>query len=107
MLLMLAVRLTATIHYYLRACAPTNILLRRLRTRGGLKWAIPAAVLLVPTYLFVVAIATTVIADGGPGWLNLVMLTCIWNAFKFVGLGALSLPMFLRRATKGRRAAQA
>lgn len=86
MLLMLSVRLASTIHYYLQAFAPTNILLRRLRTRGGLKWAIPAALLLVPTYLFAAAVTTAVIADGGPGWLNLVALTCIWNAMKF-GVG--------------------
>lgn len=84
MLIMLSVRLAATIHYYLRAYAPTNILLRRLRARDGLKWAIPAALVLAPTYLFAAAIATTVIGDGGLGWLNLVALTCIWNAIKFV-----------------------
>ncbi len=89
MLLVLSVRLAATIHYYLQAFAPTNILLRRLRTRGGLKWAIPAGLLLVPTYLFAAAIATAVIGDGGPGWLNLVVLTCIWNAIKFASMGIL------------------
>ena len=90
MLLMLSVRFAATIHYYLQAFAPTNILLRRLRARGGLKWAIPAALLLVPTYLFASAITTTVLADGGAGWLNLVVLTCIWNAMKFAWLGVLT-----------------
>ena len=103
MLLVLSVRLTATIHSYLQAFAPTNILLRRLRTRGGLKWAIPAALLLVPTYLFAAAITTCVIADGGTGWLNLVMLTCIWNAFKFVGLGALSVPLLAVAWVRERR----
>ena len=58
MLLVLSVRLTATIHYYLRAYAPTNILLRRLRSRDGLKWTIPTALVLVPTYLFAAAIAS-------------------------------------------------
>lgn len=56
MLLVLSVRLAATIHYYLQAFAPTNMLLRQLRTRGGLKWAIPAVLLIVPTYLFAAAI---------------------------------------------------
>lgn len=106
MLLVLSVRLTVTIHYYLRAYAPTNILLRRLRSRDGRKWAIPTALVLVPTYLFAAAIATSVIADGGPGWLNLAALTCIWNAFKFGGLGVLSLPMLLSRLARSWRAAQ-
>ena len=97
MLLILSVRLAAAIHYYLRAFAPTNMLLRRLRTRRGPKWVIPAALLLVPTYLFAAAITTAVIADGGPGWLNLVVLTCIWNAIKFAGMGVLSPFMMLGR----------
>ena len=75
-MLMLSVRFAATIHYYLQAFAPTNLLLRHLRTRGGLKWAIPTALLIVPTYLFAAATTTAVIADGGAGWLNLVALTC-------------------------------
>lgn len=106
MLFVLSVRLAATIQYYLQAFAPTNILLRQLRTQRGLKWTIPTALVLVPTYLFAAAIATSVIVDGGPGWLNLVALTCIWNAFKFGGLGVLSLPVFLCRAARSRRAAQ-
>ena len=99
MLLMLSVRFAAAIHYYLQAFAPTNILLRHLRTRGGLKWAIPAALLLVPTYLFAAAITTAVIADGGPGWLNLVALTCIWNAMKF----GLVVPVSLIQSFTGPR----
>ena len=97
MLLTLSVRLAATIHYSLQAFAPTNILLRHLRTRVALKWAIPAALLLVPTYLIAAAIATTVIDDGGPGWLNLVLLTCIWNAMKLACMGVLSPFMMLGR----------
>lgn len=86
MLLLLSVRLAVTIHYYLGVYAPTNILLRRLRTRDGLMWANPTAVVLVPTYLFAAAIATAVIDDDGPGWLHLVVLTCMWNAMQFAWL---------------------
>ena len=102
MLLVLSVRLAATIHYYLQAFAPTNILLRHLRTRGGLKWAIPAALLLVPTYLIAAAIATTVIDDGGPGWLNLVALTCIWNAIKIALIAVFSPVLLLTGAGRVR-----
>ena len=97
MLLVLSVRLAATIHYYLQAFAPTNILLRHLRTRGGLKWAIPAGLVLVPAYLIAAAITTAVLDDGGPGWLNVVALTCIWNAMKFACTGVLSPFMMLSR----------
>lgn len=97
MLLMLSVRLAAAIHYYLQAIAPTNILLRHLRTRGGLKWAFPAAFVLVPTYLFAAAIATIVVEDGGLGWLNVVVLLFIWDACKFAGLLPIILLSVLRR----------
>ena len=100
MLLLLSVRLASTIHYYLQAFAPTNILIRHLRTRDGLKWAIPAALLLVPTYLFAAAIATTVIDDGGPGWLNVVVLTCTWNAMK---IGLVVLVSLISHLTGPRR----
>ena len=95
MLLMLLARLAAAIHYYLRAYAPTNILLRRLRSRDGIKWAFPAALILVPTYLFAAAIATTVVDDGGPGWLNFVAMTCVWNAMKFALLAPVSVMLLL------------
>lgn len=104
MLLMLSVRLATSIHYYLQEFAPTNILLRQLRTRRGLKWAIPAAVLLVPAYLFAAAITTAVIADGGWGWLNLVSVTCIWNATKYAWMGVLSVPLLARVLVRERRA---
>lgn len=103
MLLVLSVRLAATIHYFLRAYAPTNILVRRLRARDGLKWAIPIALVVVPVYLFAAAITTTVIADGGSGWLNLVVLTCIWNAMKFAWMGVLSVPLLARVLVRERR----
>ena len=105
MLLMLSVRFAAAIHYYLQAFAPTNILLRRLRSRDGLKWAILTALVLVPTYLFAAATTTSVIADGGPGWLNLVAVTCIWNAMKFAWLGVLTPTVWVghRVRASGRR----
>lgn len=103
MLLLLSVRLAAAIHYHLGAYAPTNILLRRLRTRDGLKWAIPIALGLVPVYLFAADITTTVIADGGPGWLNLVVLACMWNALKFTWMGVLSVPLLARVLVRERR----
>lgn len=107
MLLVLSVRLASTIYYYLQAFAPTNILLRRLRTRGGLKWAIPAALALVPMYLFAAAITTVIIADGGPGWLNLVVLTGTWDAMKFAWMALISPLMVLKRRAVSDRTSSA
>ena len=75
--------------------APTNLLLNAIRTRRGLKWGIPAMLLAVP-YLYAAAICTTIINDGGPGWLHLLVLLFIWNAFKFLWIGPVSLALLAR-----------
>lgn len=75
---------------FLRRYMPTNILLDAIRTRRGLKWGVPAMFLAVP-YLLAASTFTTLIADGGPGWLNLLVLLCLWNTMKFVIMGPVSL----------------
>lgn len=46
----LAWHLSAAIQRYLQTYAPTNIVIAWLRTRRGLKWAIPAALVASPLY---------------------------------------------------------
>ena len=75
--------------------APTNLLLNAIRTRRGIKWGIPAMLLAVP-YLYAAAICTTIINDGGPGWLYLLVLLFVWNAFKFLWIGPLSTVALVR-----------
>lgn len=83
---------TLSIHTraFLRRYMPTNILLDAIRTRGGLKWGVPAMLLAVP-YLLAASICTNLIENGAPGWLHLVVLLCIWNALKFLWIGPVSL----------------
>lgn len=81
--------------YFLRRYMPTNILLDLIRTRRGLKWGIPAMLLAAP-YLLAASICTNLIADGAPGWLNLLVLLFIWNAIKFLIMGPLSLVLLAR-----------
>lgn len=69
--------------YYLRRYMPTNVELDAIRTRRGLKWGV-SAMLLAILYLFAASICTSLIADGGPGWLNLIVLWGVWNAMKFL-----------------------
>jgi len=83
------------IRYFLRRYTPTNILLDLIRTRRGLKWGIPAMLLAAP-YLLAASICTSIIEDGGPGWLNLLVLLFIWNALKFLVMGPVSLALLLR-----------
>ena len=81
--------------YGLFRYALTNLLLAAIRTRRGLKWGIPAVFLAVP-YIYAAAICTTIINDGGPGWLYLLVLLSIWNAFKMLWIGPVSLVWLVR-----------
>ena len=80
---------------FLRRYMPTNILIDAVRTRRGLKWGIPAMLLAVP-YLLAASAFTTLIADGGPGWLNLLVLLCLWNTMKFIIMGPVSVFLLIR-----------
>ena len=71
--------------------APTNLLLNAIRTRRGLKWGIPA-MLLAAVYFYAAAICTTIINDGGPGWLYLLVLLFVCYAVLAV------MPMMLGRS---------
>lgn len=81
--------------YFLRRYMPTNILLDLIRTRRGLKWGVPAMLLAAP-YLLAASICTNLIADGGPGWLNFLVILFLWNALKFLLMGPASLVLLLR-----------
>lgn len=81
--------------HFLRRYMPTNILLDLIHTRRGLKWGIPAMLLAAP-YLLAANFCTHRLADGGPGWLNLLALLFIWNAMKFAFMGPISLVLLIR-----------
>ena len=59
---------TAYVHGLL-AYAPSNLLLDRIRTREGLKWGKRAMLLAIP-YFAIAYWCTTIIDNGGPGWLQ-------------------------------------
>lgn len=80
---------------FMRRYMPTNILIDAIRTRRGLKWGIPAMLLAIP-YLYVAATCRTRLEHGGPGWLHLIVLVCIWNALKMLWLGPVSVLLLTR-----------
>lgn len=82
-------------HDFLRRYMPTNRLLDAIRTRRGLKWGVPAMLLAIP-YLLAAAIFRDLIESGGPGWLNLLVLLCIWNSMKLAIIGPVSLILLAR-----------
>lgn len=88
---------------FMRRFMPTNIVLDKLRTRRGLKWGVPA-MLLAGFYFYLAALMSVLIDGGAPKWLYVVMLVCIWNAFKFLIYGPVSLVTLVRVRLAERRA---
>ena len=86
---------SARTRYFLRRYMPTNILLDAIRTRQGLKWGVPTMLLAFPYMLFA-AIVVQLIEDGGPGWLNLLILLNLWNGLKMLWIGPSSLVLLAR-----------
>ncbi|HWV50645.1 MAG TPA: sulfate permease [Microbacterium sp.] len=87
----------ASVHvrYFLRRYMPTNVVLDLIRTRRGLKYGVPAMLLAAP-YLYVAYLLTGLIEGGGPGWLHLLVLVCVWDAMKFVFMGPVSVVLLAR-----------
>lgn len=92
------------IRTFMRIWMPTNILLDALRTRRGLKWGAPAMLLAV-AYFAIAYWCTALIAGGALGWLHLVVLLCIYNAFKFLIYGPISVARLVK--TRRRERAEA
>ena len=91
--------LSIRVRLFLRTYMPTNILLDALRTRRGLKWGVPAMLIAAP-YLLGAWLLTVWIADGGPGWLNLLVLLFIWNALKFIVNGPITALLLFHAWTR-------
>ena len=83
-------------------CAPVNLLLCRLRSRRGLKWGVPFMFLGVACFLAAAMLASW-LHEGGPGWLNLLVLLGIWNGIKFIAFGPVSLILLARARVIGHR----
>ena len=91
---------------FLRRYMPTNVLLDKTRTRRGLKWGVPAMLIAVP-YLILAATLAAAVADGGPGWLNILVVLFLWNAAKFAFIGPVSLILLARTRLHEARARRA
>lgn len=87
----------ASIHVrvFMRRYMPSNIILDHVRTRRGLKWG-PVMMLLAAPYAVAAYLLTVVIESGGPEWLYLVVLVCLWSALKMIWVGPVSVALVLR-----------
>jgi hypothetical protein len=96
--------LSAAIRGYLRFYMPTNRALDWLRTPRGLKWAIPIAAVVTPSFLYATSVAAVIAAEPGLGWMNVLVILFLWNALKFAWAAVLaplaSLKMMLARSTE-------
>ena len=81
---------TARSYFFLRRFMPTALVIDAINTRRGLKWGVPAMLLAVPYALAAIHCRAQVEA-GGPGWLNLLVILCIWNTLKLLLIGPISL----------------
>lgn len=92
----LIVNLATRVRWFLRCYAPSNIALDAIRTRRGHKWGIPAALVLVPTFLFAASFTSALIERGAPGWFNIVVLVLIWDALRIAVMAPVSVGLVLR-----------
>jgi hypothetical protein len=90
------------IYAFFQRTMPTNILIRATRTRRGLKWGVPAMLLAV-AYIVIAAALAQWVAGGAPGWINVLVLVCLWNALKFFVHGPITVVRLLRVRALERR----
>lgn len=95
-------RAVATVHGYVQAYAPTNIAIARLRTRRGLKWAMPVTFVAVPAYLYVAWLMTALVDHGAAEWLYVLTFIAYLNACKFAALALWSPVLWLRMLLSGK-----
>src|SRR4051812_5673702 len=80
-------KVVTALHRYLALCAPSNLLVRRVRSSPP-RWR---DVMLLTALAVSLIVAVRVMADaaaaGAPGWLNGGVLILAWDAIKFALLG--------------------
>ncbi|WP_174843058.1 sulfate permease [Cryobacterium sp. TMS1-20-1] len=81
---------TARSYFFLRRFMPTAIVIDAINTRRGLKWGVPAMLLAFP-YAFAAIYCRAQVDDGGSGWLNLLVILCLWDTLKLLLIGPISL----------------
>ncbi|WP_199183962.1 sulfate permease [Cryobacterium sp. Y57] len=81
---------TARSYYFLRRFMPTAIVIDAISTRRGLKWGVSAMLLAFP-YAVAAIYCRAQVDAGRPGWVNLLVILCLWNTLKLLLIGPISL----------------
>lgn len=83
---------------------PSNIAIALLRTRAGLKWAVPVMLVMAPGYLALSYWLALLVRDGAPGWVAVFACVAFVSAVKFVAFAPVSLVLLARAKWVERRA---
>jgi hypothetical protein len=75
---------------------PSNIILRRVHTRSGIKWGPLVGLAGIVVYGLLMVAAGAIVRDGGPGWVNLFFIIGFWNTCRFTFLIPTSVVRLLR-----------
>lgn len=85
MLLLLSLPIVAAVaagHRYLQIYAPTNVFVRRLSAKGA-RWCTAFVLGVVGSILLMAMhVVASAVANGAPGWLNLLVVLLAWDAIK-------------------------
>lgn len=95
-------KVSEDLNNYMRFYMPTNRAISWLRTPHGLKWAIPIGIVGTSSYLFAMTVCVVSIERGGPGYLNVMLMLCAWNAIKFGAMAAVCPFLYIRHRLCGR-----
>lgn len=77
-----AVKVVTTVHRF----TPSNLVIRRVLTRTGYRWALPVGAAGVLAYGATALLAGTLAAQGGPSVWHLLLLVALYNAVRFAVL---------------------
>jgi len=75
---------------------PSNIVIRRVHTRSGIKWGPLVGLAGVVVYGLLMIVTGTIVRDGGPGWVDLFFIIGFWNSCRFTFLIPTSVVRLLR-----------
>jgi hypothetical protein len=88
--------LSSRLYGLVQRFCPSNIVLRHVHTRIGIKWGPLVGLAGVVVYGLVMIATGTIVRDGGPGWVNLFFIIGFWNTCRFTFLIPTSVVRLLR-----------
>jgi hypothetical protein len=89
MLVLLAILVmvaVAFVHRVIQVVAPSNLLVRSVRSARPSGRLAAALVCMTAVLLFTMHVVADAVSAGAPGWLNLVVLVLAWDVLKVVWL---------------------